>query len=257
MCMICGMNQANAAAAEAAGATATAMSPRFMSSAPAELVLSGTLEGPREGLWGELRTAAGADDGAEPLAGDHGGALTTYGGEPRPNPGHLRGDQGSSGADVGVNAGSPNSDLIDQTWNDPGDWWDFSGNLDIDAVLIGSRWTSPTLTYSFPTTGDEYGESYFQQGWADNHIVFNPTQQGAAGAGFDLIELYTDLIITETTDPGADLRLSKTGDGSLPERLRLLPGGHGPFGRYLVRHDRPRLLRDPGSGELGLRHHAA
>src|SRR2546426_12001726 len=60
----------------------------------------------------------------------------------------------------------------------------FSGNQDIDATLIGSKWNSLKLTYSFPTAANQYQTGYGSgTDFASNpsgFIAFNAAQQAAA-----------------------------------------------------------------------------
>ncbi|MCJ2132282.1 M10 family metallopeptidase [Methylobacterium sp. E-045] len=94
----------------------------------------------------------------------------------------------------------------------------FSGEDSIDAVLIGSKWTIGTLTYSFPTSGSFYEGSGYedskgQHGDPVYHLPFNPQQQEATRYTLDLVAAYTNLTfqeITETATTHADLRFSQT-----------------------------------------------
>jgi hypothetical protein len=36
----------------------------------------------------------------------------------------------------------------------------YTGDRNIDAALIGSKWSVTEITYSFPTSGDVYGDNY-------------------------------------------------------------------------------------------------
>jgi len=63
----------------------------------------------------------------------------------------------------------------------------FSGKQDIDATLIGSKWISTSLTYSFPTNANQYQAGYGStpagSGFDTNpsgFIAFNAAQQTAA-----------------------------------------------------------------------------
>jgi hypothetical protein len=100
----------------------------------------------------------------------------------------------------------------------------FSGNQDIDAALIGSRWNSFNLTYSFPTAANQYQAGYGtvgEPGFATNpsgFIAFNAAQQAAANYALGLIFSYTLLSfqqITETTTTHATIRFAQTSDTNL------------------------------------------
>lgn len=94
----------------------------------------------------------------------------------------------------------------------------FAGDDQIDPVLIGSKWTIGTLTYSFPTSGRFYkGSGYesdpYQSGDPVHHLPFNPKQQDATRYSLDLVASYTNLNfreITETATTHAALRFSQT-----------------------------------------------
>ena len=91
--------------------------------------------------------------------------------------------------------------------------WQFSGNPDIDGVLVGAKWTQADLTYSFPTSGAYYGHGYYDQTYPDGQVPFNAAQQTAARYTFGLISAYTNLHFTEVAENGhthANVRLSQT-----------------------------------------------
>jgi len=71
----------------------------------------------------------------------------------------------------------------------------FSGNQDIDATLIGSKWNSLKLTYSFPTAANQYQTGYGSgTDFASNpsgFIAFNAAQQAAANYALSLIFSYS------------------------------------------------------------------
>ncbi|WP_232628905.1 M10 family metallopeptidase [Methylobacterium sp. Leaf118] len=114
------------------------------------------------------------------------------------------------------NKGSQKTALLFQFERDG--QYHFSGDDRLDPILIGSKWTVDTLSYSFPTSGSFYeGQGYEQDidqiGDPALHAVFNPQQQDATRYALDLIDAYTGLSfkeITETADTHADLRFSQT-----------------------------------------------
>jgi hypothetical protein len=82
-----------------------------------------------------------------------------------------------------------------------------SGDLDIDALMSGSKWDSGTLRYSFPISNNAYsyaGEP--DQGFAS----FTPELQAAARQIFATYSQYAKLTFTETTSNSADIRLGMT-----------------------------------------------
>jgi len=101
----------------------------------------------------------------------------------------------------------------------------FSGNPDIDGVLIGSKWNSTSLTFSFPTNANQYQAGYGStpsgSGFSTNpggFIPFNAAQQAAARYALAQIQAYTNEVfteITETTTTHATIRFAQTSDPNL------------------------------------------
>ena len=59
----------------------------------------------------------------------------------------------------------------------------FTGNRNVDATLIGSKWGTTDLTFSFPTSGSNYNGSVpLNAGVANYHIDLGTQQQLAARA---------------------------------------------------------------------------
>lgn len=73
----------------------------------------------------------------------------------------------------------------------------FSGDRNVDATLIGSRWTLKELTYSFPRSADEYGPDYEARGLSNTQIPYNEIQQAAAREGFRQISSFTNMTFRE------------------------------------------------------------
>jgi hypothetical protein len=101
----------------------------------------------------------------------------------------------------------------------------FSGNPDIDGVLIGSKWNGTNLTFSFPTNADQYQSGYGTtpsgSGFSTNpsgFTPFNAAQQTAARYALAQIQAYTNETfteITETTTTHATIRFAQTSDRNL------------------------------------------
>ncbi|MGR9257716.1 M10 family metallopeptidase C-terminal domain-containing protein [Rhizobium leguminosarum] len=88
-----------------------------------------------------------------------------------------------------------------------------SGNPNIDPLLSGTRWTSTTLTYSFPAQGSFY--SYYPSGgfeypgfglgpWWAQHVGFTGAQQDATRSALAMVSSYTELNFTEVTETETD-----------------------------------------------------
>lgn len=133
-----------------------------------------------------------------------------------------------SGSLTGANTeGTKIEGLIDQTYNSKLDRWEFTGNQDIDAALIGSRYTITELTFSFPDSGKFYkGQGYPVNSEPDSLIVFNDMQQDAARYAFDLVARYVNLTFTEIEETKSDhgnFRLAQSSN------TRLVPSAYANF----------------------------
>ncbi|RZT44891.1 Ca2+-binding RTX toxin-like protein [Sphingomonas sp. BK036] len=111
----------------------------------------------------------------------------------------------------------------------------FTGNRNIDATLIGSKWGTLNLTYSFPTSGSNYnGSGYDTNGVSLYHIDLGTQQQAAARASFAQLSAATGLTFTQITDTDtvhANIRISQSADndvasayGNFPSDTRGLSG---------------------------------
>ncbi len=99
-----------------------------------------------------------------------------------------------------------------------------SGFQDVDGILWGGwRWQSTNLTYSFPTSINDYGGYTSITGFQG----FNAAQKAAATRAVEMIDAVCGLTITKTGVPGAgNLRFAEcasynSGDGN---------GDHAPGG---------------------------
>lgn len=110
----------------------------------------------------------------------------------------------------------PNGELLNLQ-RDPAGFYFFTGNRNIDAVLIGSKWKTLDLTYSFPTDGSNYNQSGTESGYNLYHIDAGANQQAAAREAFRQLSSYTNLTFTEITETdtvNANIRISQTNDSS-------------------------------------------
>jgi hypothetical protein len=83
-----------------------------------------------------------------------------------------------------------------------------TGNQDTDGVLIGTRWDTLNLTFSFPTSASFYGTSYGGEP-SSGFKPLNAMQMTAARETFAMISALTNLTFTEVTESAtihADLR---------------------------------------------------
>ncbi len=148
----------------------------------------------------------------------------------------AKGNFGSpmSSVAAGIHSGVRGAEMLPQVTNGDGTF-SFSGDRNIDAVLIGSRWTSSTLTFAFAESGD-----YASPEYGAGQLPFNAQQKAAARDGFRMIEGYTNLTITEVAPDqveDATFRLSNTVSRSVPSAQGGFPnfiddeGGNIWFGR--------------------------
>ena len=105
------------------------------------------------------------------------------------------GPAGGSGADASIRVMAVGkSELLTLIGDGP---YGFSGDRNVDATLIGSRWTLSELTYSFPESADEYGPDYGAPGLSNTQIPFTEAQQAAAREGFRQISSFTNMTFRE------------------------------------------------------------
>jgi serralysin len=178
-------------------------------------------------LWSSLDTASrlsdtgfrvAARDGAQPafLSADAAAASAATPEWMHSVNGHMGAASASSPSGGPMDASGPGlTARLTQTTS--GGHFFFSGDRDVDAVLIGSKWTGATVTFSFPTSGSFYGPagSYYDPDFITTHAVFTAAQQTAARYAFAQIEAFTNLDmneITETSTVHANLRLSQNND---------------------------------------------
>jgi Ca2+-binding RTX toxin-like protein len=94
-----------------------------------------------------------------------------------------------------------------------------TGDRNVDAALIGSKWGILDLTFSFPTSGSNYnGTGYDSNGVSLYHILLGPQQQAAARAAFAQISAASGLTFTEITETDsihAIIRISQSGDNDV------------------------------------------
>lgn len=114
--------------------------------------------------------------------------------------------------------GNPLGVLLNLTTNPDGSR-SFTGNRNVDATLIGSKWGTQELTYSFPTAGSNYnGSTPLNAGVDRYHLDLGTLQQAAARAAFAQISAATNMKFTEITETDtthANIRISQTADNDV------------------------------------------
>jgi Ca2+-binding RTX toxin-like protein len=114
--------------------------------------------------------------------------------------------------------GNPLGVLLNLTTNPDGSR-SFTGNRNVDATLIGSKWGTQELTYSFPTAGSNYnGSTPLNAGVDRYHLDLGTLQQQAARSAFAQISAATNMKFTEITETDtnhANIRISQTADNDV------------------------------------------
>ncbi|ESQ88931.1 hypothetical protein ABAC460_14210 [Asticcacaulis sp. AC460] len=223
-----GLNSSASALAVSASATPALAAPEaanFALTAPklaSDGLAAGLGAGPADTYIGRGAAAASTPAEGASHSGDYTGSTYTGAGYT----GHMSG-AGSGGGGVNGSSGAGQTQRISQYYDSGQGRYEFSGNQDIDAVLIGSKWTSTSLTFSFPTSGSFYQTPYYDSGYLTNHVVFNAAQQTAVRYALGLIYGYTLLSFTEVAESNtvhANLRFSQTTDSSLGSAEGNFPG---------------------------------
>lgn len=120
-------------------------------------------------------------------------------------------------------------EILTQTRNADGSY-SFSGDRNIDAVLIGSRITSTDLTFAFPDSAADYGANY-DTGQSATLLSFNDLQREATRAGFAMVASYTNLTFREVSPAEsvaerATFRLAQTRSNTVQSAMGNFP--HSP-----------------------------
>jgi Ca2+-binding RTX toxin-like protein len=144
--------------------------------------------------------------------------------------------QKGGGAGVDPNAANPSGGnigtLLTLGTNPDGSHF-FSGSRNVDAILIGSKWGTTNLTYSFPTSGTNYADYTFDSNKVNAYqIVLGTQQQEAARAAFAQLSALTGLTFTEITDTDtvhANIRISQTADADAPSAYGNFPSDTRPM----------------------------
>ncbi|HEV2747768.1 MAG TPA: pre-peptidase C-terminal domain-containing protein [Allosphingosinicella sp.] len=158
---------------------------------------------------------------------------------------------------LGEANGAGRTQLIDQYYDAVQARYEFSGNQDIDAVLIGSRWTIRSFTFSFPTSGAFYANQGYQADTEPSaHTPFNAQQQAAVRYAYALLASYTGLTFTEVTETAtvhADFRFSQTGaTDDVPSALANFPSSMARAGDvWFGTSDQP-FYTTPAIGNWGM-----
>ncbi|MDH4407083.1 MAG: M10 family metallopeptidase C-terminal domain-containing protein, partial [Cyanobium sp. D14.bin.5] len=148
-------------------------------------------------------------------------------------------------------SGPGRSSLLTQTF--VAGRYDFSGNRNIDAALIGSKWNSLSRTFSFPTLGSQY-VGYTTGENTTGFSVFNAAQQAGAIYSFGLLSQYTPSVftqITETTTVHADHRFANSTAPAVPSAYGNFPSNNFAAGDAWFNLSQP-FYSNPAIGNWGL-----
>jgi hypothetical protein len=94
----------------------------------------------------------------------------------------------------------------------------WSGNQDIDGLLIGLKWDTTSLTYSFPTDGSYYGPNY-ESGSGQNNVGFAPLNAAQQAAVISVLAQYSavsNLQFTEVTETATQHGVLREAQSGLP-----------------------------------------
>ncbi|HEX9965298.1 MAG TPA: M10 family metallopeptidase C-terminal domain-containing protein [Allosphingosinicella sp.] len=94
-----------------------------------------------------------------------------------------------------------------------------TGDRNVDAILIGAKWGTQNLTFSFPTSGSNYNGTGLDSNGVNNYFIgLGALQQAAARTAFAQISAATLLTFTEITETDsvhANIRISQSGDNDV------------------------------------------
>ncbi|HZF96445.1 MAG TPA: M10 family metallopeptidase C-terminal domain-containing protein [Allosphingosinicella sp.] len=125
----------------------------------------------------------------------------------------------SKGGITDANPESGNIGVLLPLYTNPDGSRSITGDRNVDATLIGSKWGVHELTFSFPTSGSNYnGLGYDSNGVSLYHLELGSLQQAAARAGFAQIAALTGLTFTEIVETDtihAHFRISQSGDADV------------------------------------------
>ncbi|HEX8618422.1 MAG TPA: hemolysin, partial [Thermoanaerobaculia bacterium] len=125
----------------------------------------------------------------------------------------------SKGGFTGANPEGQNIGVVLNLITNPDGSRSFTGDRNVDAILIGSKWGTLNLTYSFPTSGSNYnGSGYDSNGVSLYHVTLGTQQQIAARAAFAQISALTGATFTEITETNtvhAHFRISQSADNDV------------------------------------------
>nr|WP_294816392.1 M10 family metallopeptidase C-terminal domain-containing protein [uncultured Sphingomonas sp.] len=126
----------------------------------------------------------------------------------------------SGGGGTGANPEGNNLGVLLPLITNPDGSRSITGNRNVDAILIGAKWGTQNLTYSFPESGSNYNSSgYDTNGVSVYQLELGSMQQAAARAAFAQLSAATGLTFTEISDTDtvhANIRISQTGDADVP-----------------------------------------
>ena len=88
-----------------------------------------------------------------------------------------------------------------------------TGDAYVDGVLVGMKWATTSLTFSFPTDASFYGSSYGYGEPTSNFKAFTTTQQTAVRTDLQMYSAVSNLTFTEVSETSSqhgDLRYAES-----------------------------------------------
>ncbi len=162
---------------------------------------------------------------------------------------------GGGGSSSPVAASSPGqSMLLPQAFL--GTHFIFTGDRNVDAVLIGSKWTSLNLTFAFTTNPNSYGGASYDMGQATpgQFQPFNAAQQAAALEALAMVSGYTNLTFTNVTGSGdstANIRFAQTTNPNVPSAMGYFPNDTAVAGDIWFNPNGGPFYQTPQKGNWG------
>lgn len=109
-----------------------------------------------------------------------------------------------------------------------------TGDQNTDALLYGTKWASPNLTYGFPADASAYVPGYGSGEPTDGFSAFNPAQQAAVRTVLADYAAVANVTFTELTGSAAASATLRYGQTKLDTAEAYLPGNSSEGGDVWV-----------------------
>ena len=92
-----------------------------------------------------------------------------------------------------------------------------TGDVYVDALLLGKKWAVTSLTYSFPTDASYYGTSYGSGEPTNNFEAFSSLQQSAIRSALQTYSSVANLTFTEITETATEHAVLRYSESDAPK----------------------------------------